>query len=459
LNLVVTNPFNQQTVCELPTDSALAVEDAVDRAVAAQRQWARIPLAERCRQVRAGMEKFKSNLEQVARDVTLQMGKPLKQARGEFNTMCDRAEYMLSIAEETLRPDILPEKQNFIRRIEHAPLGVVFNVAAWNYPLLIPINVLVPALIAGNTVLLKHSAKTPLTGRQFAEAFAGLEVPNLVTNLLLKHDATARLIEHRGVDHVAFTGSVEGGREVYRHTAQRFIDAGLELGGKDPAYVAEDADLDYAAANCVDGACYNAGQSCCAVERVYVHHTLYDAFLAKAKAALEEYVLGDPMNEATSMGPLASRNAPKFLESQVQDAVRRGARLLTGGGPVADQAGNFFAPTLLADVSNNAEIMQEESFGPTLPVLSVRDDDEAIRLMNESRFGLTASVWTSSLERAERFGREVNAGMIYQNRCDYIDPAQPWTGWGESGKGSTMSKYGFFHLTKRKAIHFRTATK
>lgn len=458
MNLIVTNPFNQQSVCELPFDSMASLEDAVARSSEAQRRWARIPLAERCRQVRAGLDRFRANAEQVARDVTLQMGKPLKQSRGEFNTMCDRAEYMLSIAEETLRPDMLPEKANFVRRIEHAPLGVVFNIAAWNYPLLIPINVIAPALIAGNTVLLKHSAKTPLIGRHFAEAFGNLEVPHLVTNLLLRHDATARLIEHSGVDHVAFTGSVDGGREVYRHAAQRLIDAGLELGGKDPAYVAEDADLDYAVANIVDGACYNAGQSCCAVERAYVHHSLYDEFLSKAKRTLEEYVSGDPLNESTTLGPLAGRNAPAFLESQVQDALRCGAQLLTGGHKVEGQVGNFFQPTLLADVPNDTLVMQEESFGPVLPVLAVRDDDEAIRMMNNSRFGLTASVWTRSLDRAERFGREVNAGMIYQNRCDYIDPAQPWTGWGESGKGSTMSKYGFFHLTKRKAIHFRTST-
>jgi acyl-CoA reductase-like NAD-dependent aldehyde dehydrogenase len=386
------------------------------------------------------------------------MGKPLKQARGEFNTMCDRAEYMFSIAEETLRPDLLTDKVGFVRRIEHAPLGVVFNIAAWNYPLLIPINVLAPALIAGNTVLLKHSAKTPLTGKHFADAFSGLEIADLVTNLTLTHEATSKLVEHAGVDHVAFTGSVEGGRDVYRHTSGRFIDAGLELGGKDPAYVAEDADLDYAVANVVDGACYNSGQSCCAVERAYVHHSLYDQFLEKAKALMEQYVLGDPLDDATTLGPLASKSAPAFLTKQTEDAVRRGARLLTCGRAGAGLPGNFFPPTLLADVPNDADIMQEESFGPTLPVLSVRDDDEAIRLMNDTRFGLTASVWTSSLERAERFGSEVNAGMIYQNRCDYIDPAQPWTGWGESGKGSTMSKYGFFHLTKRKAIHFRTKT-
>lgn len=458
MKLVVTNPFDQQPVCELPYDTPDAVAAAVARAKAAQRRWARLPLAERCLQVRAGLERFRANAEQVARDVTLEMGKPLQQARGEFNTMCDRAEYMLSIAEETLRPDLLPEKANFVRRIEHVPLGVVFNIAAWNYPLLIPINVVAPALIAGNTVLLKHSAKTPLVGKHFAEAFSGLEVPDLVTSLLLTHDDTAKLIEHPGVDHVAFTGSVEGGREVYRHAATRFIDAGLELGGKDPAYVAADADLEFAVANVVDGACYNAGQSCCAVERAYVHSSLYDKFLEKAKALLEEYVLGDPLAETTTMGPLASRGAPDFLTKQVEDAVRHGAKLLVGGQRVSGLAGNFFPPTLLADVPNDAQIMQEESFGPTLPVLAVRDDDEAIRLMNDSRFGLTASVWTSDLERAERFGREVNAGMIYQNRCDYIDPAQPWTGWGESGKGSTMSKYGFFHLTKRKALHFRTRT-
>ncbi len=326
-------------------------------------------------------------------------------------------------------------------------LGLVLDIAAWNYPLLIPINVIVPALLSGNVVLLKHSAKTPLTGQAFAEAFAGLDVPHLVTNLTLTHDQTAELIAHPAVAHVSFTGSVDGGKRIYQSVARsRLIDVGLELGGKDPAYVAPDADLEFAAVNLVDGACYNAGQSCCAIERVYVHQDLYEPFLARAAALLAEYRLGNPLEDATTMGPLASRDAPEFLQQQVENATSRGARLLAGGRRAADLGENFFLPTLLADVPNDAAVMQEESFGPLLPVCSARDDQEALALMNDSAFGLTASIWTTDGQRAERMARRLRAGTIFQNRCDYLDPALPWTGLGDSGKGSTLSRFGFYHL-------------
>jgi acyl-CoA reductase-like NAD-dependent aldehyde dehydrogenase len=231
------------------------------------------------------------------------------------------------------------------------------------------------------------------------------------------------------------------------------------LGGNDPAYVAEDADLDFSVENVVDGACYNAGQSCCAVERVYVHKKLYDAFVDKALALLKQYKLGDPMDEKTSMGPLASKGALTVLQEQVDDAVAHGAKLLLGGKRLPDTTGNFYEPTLLTGVPNNAQVMQEESFGPLLPVLAVDNDEQSIELMNDTHYGLTASVWTRDADRADRFGREVQAGTIYQNRCDFLDPALPWTGYLDSGKGSTLSHYGFFHLTKRKSIHFRTLEK
>ena len=331
----------------------------------------------------------------------------------------------------------------------------MLNVAAWNYPLLIPVNVVVPARLAGNAVLLKHSARTPLCGRRFVEAFGALG-EGLVSDLLITHEQTAKLVEDPRVDFVAFTGSVEGGREVYKKASARLLDVGLELGGKDPAYVAEDADMDFAAANIVDGACYNAGQSCCAVERVYVHHKRYEDFLKRAKALMEKYKLGDPLAADTTMGPLASRPALDVLEGRVRVAVSRGARLLLGGRRLPNTAGNFFPPTLLADVPNDAVLMQEETFAPVMPVQAVSGDDEALARMNDSRFGLTASVWTKSAKRAERFARELEAGTVFQNRCDYLDPALPWTGYKESGSRlHALSRYGFLHLTKRKSIHFR----
>lgn len=453
--LQATNPYDLSTVAEICYDSANQIEAKLQAATAAQQTWRAFSLDDRLRIVGEGLERMRATGDAIARNVTLQMGKPLLQAQGELATMFDRAEQILADAPQALAADVLP-KEGFERRIEHEPLGLVFDIAAWNYPLVIPINVVAPALLAGNVVLLKHSAKTPLTGQAFAEAFGSLEVPNLITNFTLTHEQTADLIADARVNHVSFTGSVEGGQRVYQAVARsRLIDAGLELGGKDPAYVAADADVEFAATNLVDGACYNAGQSCCAVERVYVHRDLYEPFLEKAAVVLAEYTLGDPLEDSTTMGPLASASAPGFLQQQVDDALQRGARLLVGGQVPTGMAGYFYQPTLLADVPNDALVMQEESFGPLLPVSAVDDDEQALQRMNDSAFGLTASVWTKDRSRAEFFGMQLNAGTIFQNRCDFLDPALPWTGWGDSGKGSTLSKYGFHNLTQRKSIHFR----
>jgi acyl-CoA reductase-like NAD-dependent aldehyde dehydrogenase len=455
-SLKVINPFDQSVACEVAYESDQSLERKLERARAAFQSWRRVPLAERISRVETALGYFRSQAAQVARDLTVQMGKPIAEARREIETFFDRARYTCSIAPQALAPDTLPPKEGFERRIVHEPLGVVLNIAAWNYPLLIPVNVVVPALLAGNVVLLKHSAKTPLCGLHFERAFASVDPPGLVQSLVLTHQAVEELIASGPIDHLSFTGSVEGGRAVYREAARRLLDAGLELGGKDPAYVAADADLDFTAENVVDGGCYNAGQSCCAVERVYVHRKVYDGFLARARAVMERYRLGDPLLEETTMGPLASQGALDTIDLQVGEAVRRGARLLLGGKRLVSSRGNFFQPTLLADLENDRLVMQEETFGPVLPVMAVEGDDQAIELMNQSRFGLTGSVWTRDPERAERFGRELKAGTVFRNRCDYLDPALPWTGAGESGLGSTLSRYGFYGLTRRKSLHFRT---
>jgi acyl-CoA reductase-like NAD-dependent aldehyde dehydrogenase len=454
--LEIINPYDQSLVCRVQNDEGERLEKKIAGAHAAFQYWRQVPIGERIVQVQAGLKRFQQNSAVIARDVTRQMGKPIVQAQREVDTVFERAEYMISIAEESLTPDILPELEGFERRIEHVPHGVVLNVAAWNYPLLIPINVVVPALLAGNTVLLKHSAKTPLSGQAFAEAFGDLEVTGLVTSLVLSHETTAAVIADPRVAHVSFTGSVTGGSAVYQQAAKRFIDVGLELGGKDPAYVAEDADVKFAVANTVDGACYNAGQSCCAVERVYVHRHHLEEYLDRAQQVIEAYRTGDPLEEATTLGPLVSRLALEEVERQVSDAIDRGARLLTGGRRVPGHRGNVFPGTLISNVPNEASVMQDESFGPIVPVRGVENDEEALRCMRETRFGLTASIWTTDRNRAERFGRLLESGTIFQNRCDYLDPALPWTGYGDSGKGSTMSRYGFYHLTRRKSIHFKT---
>ncbi len=450
--LRVHSPYDDSLVAELPFDDEATLEGKLELAREAQIAWRRIPVQERVERVRPAAAWFAEHADEVARDVTSQMGKPLGQSQGEVRGLLERAEYVIDVAPEALAPELLPPKPGFRRRIEHTPLGIVLDIAAWNYPLLIPTNVVFPALLAGNAVLLKHSARTPLCGRHFERAFEAAGLEHLVTSLVLDHRTTTELIGDARVGHVSFTGSVEGGRKIHHAVAARFIDAGLELGGNDPAYVAADADPETAVAGVVDGACYNAGQSCCAVERVYVHAAVYDEFIERAQALLEDYTLGDPMDADTTLGPLANAASLRDLERQVQDACARGARVLTGG---SSQAGRFFEATLLTDCPNDCEVMQEESFGPLLPVLRVASDEEALARVNDTRYGLTASIWTADAERAEWFAAGHDAGTIFQNRCDYLDPALPWTGYRDSGKGSTLSKHGFAHLTRRKAIHFR----
>lgn len=455
MSLNVTNPFDGSVVCSLEYDSESDIQSKLDAADKAQVNWRQIPIDKRISIVEEGLNRFRDRAQETITEVSLQMGKPITEARNELKTVFDRASYMISIARETLAAELLPVVEGFHRRIEHEPLGVVLNLAAWNYPLIIPVNVVVPALIAGNTVIIKHSARTPLSGVAYEKAFGDLEVPDLVSNLVMGHEQTAKLISDQRIAHVAFTGSVAGGAAILRETSKRFIDCGLELGGNDPAYIAEDADLSSTSANIVEGSCYNAGQSCCAVERVYVHHSQLDEFVTGALKAMEALQMGNPLDDSTTLGPLVGKEALEILEKQVQDAVERGATLLTGGERMPDQKGNFFPPTLLVGTPNDSLVMQEESFGPILPVLPVSNDEEALQLMNDSRYGLTASIWTRDQEKAEHFAKHLATGTVFQNRCDYLDPALPWTGVGDSGKGSTLSKHGYFHLTRRKAIHFR----
>lgn len=437
---------------ELPFDDDASIDRKLAAAHGAGASWREFSVPERTERVSRALGFFRSRAEVVARDVTLQMGKPLVQARSEVAGLLERAEHMISIAAESLAADELPERAGFHRRIEHVPLGVVLDLAAWNYPLLIPVNVVVPALLAGNTVLLKHSARTPLCGLHFERAFAELGTPGLVTNLVVGHDATARIVADERISHVAFTGSVAGGHAIQRAASGRFIDVGLELGGKDPAYVAPDCDLAATVAGVVDGACYNAGQSCCAVERVYVHESVHDEFLERAEPLIAAYRTGDPLDEGTTLGPLASASALPFLEGQVGEAVAAGARLVHGG---KREDSRFFPATLVADCPDTTDLMRSESFGPILACRPVRDDAEALARMNDSLLGLTASVWTADRERAEWFGARLEAGTVFQNRCDYLDPALAWTGVKDTGKGVTLSRHGFLHLTRCKSIHFR----
>jgi acyl-CoA reductase-like NAD-dependent aldehyde dehydrogenase len=453
------NPATEAPLREVAYARPAEVENAVARARAAQRDWRHAPVPTRVQAVGQIVPAFRAMADQVALDITRQMGKPLQQARNEIATMIDRAETMCRLAEAALADEPLPPKAGFDRFIRREPLGVVLDIAAWNYPLLIAVNVIVPALLAGNAVLVKHARLTPLCGGHFADAFARTDVPaGLVAALTLDHEATAALIRSGMVDYVSFTGSVAGGREVYGHVAERFIDAGLELGGKDPAYVCEDANFEFAVENVVDGAFYNAGQSCCGIERVYVARSIYDRFVDAAVALVQQYRMGDPEDPATTLGPLAQRKGKDVVEQHVAEARAAGARVLTGGTPWRGP-GYFAEPTVLTDVDHRMKVMWEETFGPVVGIMPVRDDAEAVRLMNDSPYGLTASVWTEDMDRATRVMAELEAGTVYANRCDYLDPLLPWVGVKDSGKGCSLSHLGFAHLTRPKSFHLRTRTR
>jgi acyl-CoA reductase-like NAD-dependent aldehyde dehydrogenase len=458
----IDNPYTGETVAERPLLAAGEIEGLVTRAFRAHKAWAKTPISERIALCERFCQEFEKDGERIAREVTQQMGKPLAQARGEVKTTSFRARTMMSLASDALRDEPLLPLPGFHRFIRHEPVGVVLDISAWNYPLLITVNVVVPAVLAGNSVILKHANRTALCGDAFARAFRRAGAPeDLVTAIDATHAVCAQIIARPEIGYVSFTGSVRGGHEVYREGAKRFIDVGLELGGKDPAYVAPDADLDHAIANLVDGAFYNAGQSCCGIERIYVHGSLYDRFVEGALAEVRKYKLGDPLDGATTLGPMAQADAPRKLAAQVDEARAKGGRVLCGGKPAHDAAGRgrFFDPCLVIDANHSMQgLMVEESFGPIVGVQKVSDDDEAVRLMNDSPYGLTAAIWTRDQERAFRVGSQIETGTFFMNRCDYLDPLLPWTGVKDTGKGMSLSRYGFLPLTRRKSFHLRTQT-
>jgi len=448
-----TNPFTGEPIREWEQMDFAALKESMARARSGFEDWQGVPVKERVARVQAALDYFKANREAIAGDITTQIGRPLAQAQGEIDGLLERFNYLCNLAPEVLTADAIKEKENFHREILHEPHGVVLIIAAWNYPLLIAASGVAAALLAGNTVLLKHSTRTLSIGEHFEKAF-GAE--GLLQHVVIDHTNTAQLIEEGDINHVVFTGSVKGGKTIYASTSKRFFDCNLELGGKDGAYVAADADIAQSAAMLVDGAMFNAGQCCCGIERVYVHADVYDEFLTACQPLINGYTLGDPLDTATTQGPLAVASSAKLMEEQITEAVAAGGEVLAGGKARKIGQGIFFEPTLLTVTRNNLTIMQEENFGPLLPVMKVANDAEAIRHINDSDFGLTSVICTSDQSRAEAFAGAVKAGTIFMNRCDYLDPALPWTGVKASGKGSSLSRYGLLAMTRPKAIHFRT---
>nr|CCA25080.1 aldehyde dehydrogenase putative [Albugo laibachii Nc14] len=364
---------------------------------------------------------------------------------------------MVYLSDQALCADTFPEENNAFRRITHDPIGVLYVIAAWNYPLLTVTNSIIPAVLAGNTVILKHSPRTPFCGEHFDWTFKEAGFPDhIVQHAFTEHNVAADIINHPEIASVSFTGSVNGGHAVRKANTEKFMDMTLELGGNDAGYVASDADVLRAAESLADGVCYNAGQSCCGVERIYVHSNHYQRFLEEVGKMFKSYVLDDPLSTSCTLGPMALASTPQFLKEQVDDALANGATLIAGDGPKSDSKGKgrFYSPTCLAECKNTMKIMREESFGPIVGIEKVSSDEEAIHKINDSKYGLTSSIFTVSRERAFQFGEAISCGTVYLNRCDAVDPLLPWSGQKYSGKGISLSKYGFARFTRLKAWNF-----
>jgi acyl-CoA reductase-like NAD-dependent aldehyde dehydrogenase len=456
--IVVVSPADGSVVAERELASPAEIARVVERARVAQARWRQLPLARRAERVAAFVDAFVARRDAIAREITLQMGRPIAHSPGELRGFEERARHMLAIAGESLADVVPAPAPGFTRFIRREPHGVVLSIAPWNYPLLTAVNSVVPAILAGNAVILRHSFQTPLCAERFGEAFADADLPDGVFQVLhASHADTERLIASPGIDFVAFTGSVGGGRSVQRAASARFIGVGLELGGKDPAYVRPDADLDHAVAELVDGAFFNAGQSCCGIERIYAHAAVYDRFVDAYAAAVRGYRLGDPRDPATTLGPLVRAAAADFVRGQIAEAIAAGARpLIEARGFERAAAGTpYCAPQVLVDVDHRMRVMREESFGPVVGIARVADDDEAVARMNDSAYGLTASVWTRDEAAALALGARVETGTFFMNRCDYLDPALAWTGVKDSGRGCTLSRVGYEALTRPKSFHLR----
>ncbi len=459
--LKTISPVDGRIYVERPLETTAGLDRALDSAQRAQRAWASLTLAVRCEMLGKAVDAFVAKANDIAAEITWQMGRPIRHSPGEIRGFEERARYMLKVAPEALAAVQPGEKAGFERQIKRVPLGLVAIVAPWNYPYLTAVNAVFPALIAGNAVVLKHSHQTPLCAERFLEAFASAGVPAGVFQYLhLSHADTARLMGDARVASVCFTGSVSGGRAVVAATASGFATSGLELGGKDPAYVRTDANLAHAIDTLTDGAFYNAGQSCCGIKRIYVAASRYDEFVAGVVDLTQKYRLGSPLDPETSIGPVVRTSAAEAVRAQVRDAVARGARqLIDEAGFAASAPGTpYLAPQVLVDVDHSMAIMREETFGPAVGIMKIASDEEALRLMNDSEFGLTAAIFSADAARAEALGDALETGTVFLNRCDYLDPSLAWTGVKNSGRGCTLSRVGFEQLTRPKSYHFKVTT-
>ena len=450
------SPIDGSVYIRRETLNRAQADAAVGRAQAAQKEWANRSLAERIALVQAGVTAVGAMNDEIVPELAHQMGRPVRYG-GEFGGFDERASYMASIADDALAPIEVEDSGAFRRVIKRVPHGLVLVVAPWNYPYMTAINTVAPALIAGNAVMLKHASQTPLVGERLAQAFHSVGIPeDVFQNVFLDHQTTSDLIAARSFGFVNFTGSVGGGRAMEAAASGTFTGLGLELGGKDPGYVMDDADVDAAAETLIDGAMFNSGQCCCGIERIYVHESLFDSFVQKAVEIVKGYTLGNPLEPDTTIGPMAHARFAQVVRGQISEALAQGAtpHIETFA---QDDGGAYLTPQILTNVTHDMRVMREESFGPVVGIMSVKDDAEAIRLMNDSDYGLTASLWTKDVARAESIADQIETGTVFMNRADYLDPGLCWTGCKDTGRGGGLSVIGYHNLTRPKSYHLKKA--
>ena len=451
------SPIDGSIYATRETLSRADADAAVARAKTAQVEWAKRPLSERIALVQAGVAAVGAMNDDIVPEIAWQMGRPVRYG-GEFGGFNERASYMADIAQDALADMVVEDSDAFRRVIKRVPHGVVLVVAPWNYPYMTAINTVAPALIAGNAVVLKHASQTPLVGERMAQAFHDAGIPeDVFQNVFLDHQTTSDLIAAKSFGFVNFTGSVGGGKAIEAAASGTFTGIGLELGGKDPGYVMEDAHLDAAVDTLIDGAMFNSGQCCCGIERIYVHESLFDAFVEKAVAIVNGYVLGNPLEAETTLGPMAHVRFAEEVRGQTADAIAAGAKAHIVPSDFPKDGGAYLMPQILTNVTHDMRVMREESFGPVVGIMSVKDDAEALALMNDSDFGLTASLWTQDAARAEAIADQVETGTVFMNRADYLDPALCWTGCKDTGRGGGLSVIGYHNLTRPKSYHFKKA--
>ena len=451
-------PIDNSVYLERPLSTQTEIDDVIENSKKSFQSWKSTSIDDRIKIINKFIDNLIALKPEISKEICWQIGRPISQCGNELRGFEERSRHMVEIAKESLRDIPATKNDEFDNYIYKSPLGVIFVMAPWNYPIITATNTIVPALLAGNTIVIKHSSQTPRCAELISQAFDNTGLPEGVFQFVhTDHQACEKIIADPRIAHVVFTGSVRGGQEVKKYIGTRFINVGLELGGKDPAYVRSDADINHAIENLVDGAMFNSGQSCCGIERIYVDQSIYKDFIDGFKTITEQYKLGDPSQEDTNLGPVVRLSAANFIRSQISEAEKQGAKRLIDESKfsIAKDDNCYIAPQVMIDVDHSMRFMMEETFGPAVGIMPVKDHHEAKQLMNDSPYGLTASIWTKDLDFAKEFGRDIETGTFFMNRCDYLDPALAWTGVKDTGVGCSLSVLAFDQFTRPQSFHMR----